>query len=177
MPLTRALFCVVQGIFQFSASSATRGYTCWEKTASSTCINFVGIAALARFHCGHFPVQCIFSNERLHVLGKNGIVDVYQLRRDSSAGQIPLWSLPGNLTLLATPIGSRGVTSFGNPTIQETPERFLFCGHEGRCLAMTLTRALFCVVQGIFQFSASSATSGYTCWEKQHRRRVSTLSG
>ncbi|KAL1483865.1 hypothetical protein MTO96_050171 [Rhipicephalus appendiculatus] len=127
MTLTRALFCVVQGIFQFSASSATRGYTCWEK---------------------------------------NGVVDVYQLRRDSSAGQIPLWSLPGNFTLLATPIGSRGVTSFGNTTIQETPQRFVFCGHEGRGLAMTLTRALFCVLQGIFQFSASSATRGYTCWGK-----------
>ncbi|KAL3209147.1 hypothetical protein MRX96_009336 [Rhipicephalus microplus] len=126
MTLTRSLFCVLQGIFQFSASSAVRGHTCWEN---------------------------------------NGIIDKYQLPPDIAAGQIPLWFHPGNLTPLATPIGSCCVTSFEENAIKETPHRFAFCGHEGRGLAMTLTRSLFCVLQGIFQFSASSAVRGHTCWE------------
>ncbi|KAL3195980.1 hypothetical protein MRX96_001741 [Rhipicephalus microplus] len=126
MTLTRSLFCVLQGIFQFSASSAVRGHTCWEN---------------------------------------DGIIDKYQLPPDITAGQIPLWFHPGNLTPLATPIGSCCVTSFEENAIKETPHRFAFCGHEGRGLAMTLTRSLFCVLQGIFQFSASSAVRGHTCWE------------
>ncbi|KAL3208835.1 hypothetical protein MRX96_038555, partial [Rhipicephalus microplus] len=126
MTLTRSLFCVLQGIFQFSASSAVSGHTCWEN---------------------------------------DGIIDKYQLPPDITAGQIPLWFHPGNLTPLATPIGSCCVTSFEENAIKETPHRFAFCGHEGRGLAMTLTRSLFCVLQGIFQFSASSAVSGHTCWE------------
>ncbi|KAK8754782.1 hypothetical protein V5799_002420 [Amblyomma americanum] len=71
-----------------------------------------------------------------------------------------------DLTLLATIPGSRGVTSPESTTIKEAPHRFVFCGHDGRGLAMTLTRTLFCVMQGIFQIGASTATSAYTCGDR-----------
>ncbi|KAK8785748.1 hypothetical protein V5799_007784 [Amblyomma americanum] len=73
------------------------------------------------------------------------------------------WLFSGDLALLATPPGSRGVTSSKNTTIKEAPHRFVFCGHDGRGLAMTPTMTLFCVMQGIFQIGSSTATSGYTC--------------
>ncbi|KAK8760210.1 hypothetical protein V5799_028597 [Amblyomma americanum] len=61
------------------------------------------------------------------------------------------WLFSGDLALLATPPGSRGVTSPKNTTIKEALHRFVFGGHDGRGLAITLKRTLFCVLQGIFQ--------------------------
>ncbi|KAK8785795.1 hypothetical protein V5799_007853 [Amblyomma americanum] len=71
-----------------------------------------------------------------------------------------------DLALLATPPGGRGVTSPKTTNIQEARHRFVFCGHDGRGLAMTLTRKLFCVLQGIFLIGASTATSAYTCEDR-----------
>ncbi|KAK8760166.1 hypothetical protein V5799_028553 [Amblyomma americanum] len=76
------------------------------------------------------------------------------------------WLFSGDLALLATPPGSRGVTSPKNTTIKEAPHRFVFCGHDGRGLAITLKRTLFCVLQGIFQIGVSTATSAYTCGDR-----------
>ncbi|KAK8755183.1 hypothetical protein V5799_001909 [Amblyomma americanum] len=127
MTLTRTLFCVLQGIFQIGASTATSAYTCGDRS---------------------------------------DIVGVYQLRPDYTVDQMTAWLFSGDLTLLATPPGSRGVTSSETTNIQEAPHRFVFCGHDGRGLAMTLTRTLFCVMQGIFQIGASTATSAYTCGDR-----------
>ncbi|KAK8785774.1 hypothetical protein V5799_007810 [Amblyomma americanum] len=91
------------------------------------------------------------------------IVGVYQLRPDYTVDHMKAWLFSGDLALLATPPGSRDVTSPKNTTIKEAPHRLVFCGHDGRGLAMTLTRTLFCVLQGIFQIGASTATSAYTC--------------
>ncbi|KAK8760224.1 hypothetical protein V5799_028617 [Amblyomma americanum] len=76
------------------------------------------------------------------------------------------WLLSGDLALLATPPGSRGVTSTKKTTIEQAPHRVVFCGHDGRGLAMTPTRTLFCVLQGIFLIGASTATSAYTCRDR-----------
>ncbi|KAK8755184.1 hypothetical protein V5799_001910 [Amblyomma americanum] len=127
MTPTRTLFCVLQGIFQIGASTATSAYTCGDRS---------------------------------------DIVGVYQLRPDYTVDQMTAWLFSGDLALLATPPGSRGVTSPETTNIQEAPHRFVFCGHDGRGLAMTLTRTLFCVMQGIFQIGASTATSAYTCGDR-----------
>ncbi|KAK8754806.1 hypothetical protein V5799_002444 [Amblyomma americanum] len=71
-----------------------------------------------------------------------------------------------DLALLATPPGSRGVTSPETTNMQEARQRFVFCKHDGRGLAMMLTRTLFCVLQGIFLIGASTATSAYTCLDR-----------
>ncbi|KAK8760151.1 hypothetical protein V5799_028546 [Amblyomma americanum] len=94
---------------------------------------------------------------------RSDIVGDYQLRPDYTVDQMTAWLFSGDLALLATPPGSRGVTSPETTNIQEAPHRFVFCGHDGRGLAMTLTRTLFCVLQSIFQIGASTATSAYTC--------------
>ncbi|KAK8755305.1 hypothetical protein V5799_002031 [Amblyomma americanum] len=96
-------------------------------------------------------------------LDRSDIVGVYQLRPDYTVDQMTAWSFSGDLALLATPPSSRGVTSPKNTTIKQSPHRFVFCGYDGRGLAMTLTRTLFCVLQDIFQIDASSATSVYKC--------------
>ncbi|KAK8785793.1 hypothetical protein V5799_007829 [Amblyomma americanum] len=127
MTLTRTLFCVLQGIFQIGASTATSASTCGDRS---------------------------------------DIVGVYQLRPDYTVDQMTAWLFSGDLELLATPPGSRDVTSPKNTTIKEAPHRFVFCGHDGRGLAMTPSRTLFCVMQGIFQIGASAATSGYTCEDR-----------
>ncbi|KAK8755284.1 hypothetical protein V5799_002010 [Amblyomma americanum] len=127
MTPTRTLFCVLQGIFQIGASTATSGYTCGDRS---------------------------------------DIVGVYQLRPDYNVDQMTAWLFSGDLTLLATIPGSRGVTSPESTTIKQAPHRFVFCGHDGRGLAMTPTRTLFCVLQGIFLIGASTATSAYTCWDR-----------
>ncbi|KAK8755328.1 hypothetical protein V5799_002054 [Amblyomma americanum] len=127
MTITRTLFCVLQGIFQIGASTATSAYTC---------------------------------------LDRSDIVGVYQLRPDYTVDLMTALLFSGDLALLATPPGSRGVTSPETTNIQEAPHRFVFCGHDGRGLAMTLSRALFCVLQGIFLIGASTATSGYTCGDR-----------
>ncbi|KAK8755289.1 hypothetical protein V5799_002019 [Amblyomma americanum] len=85
------------------------------------------------------------------------------------------WIFSGDLALLATPHGSRGVTSPKNTTIKQSPHRFVFCGHDGRGMAMTPTRALFCVLQGIFLIGASTATSAYTCGDRSDIVGVYTL--
>ncbi|KAK8754756.1 hypothetical protein V5799_002394 [Amblyomma americanum] len=94
---------------------------------------------------------------------RSDIVGVYQLRPDYTVDQMTAWLFSRDLALLATPPGSRGVTSPKNATIKQSPHRFVFCGHDGRGLAMTPTRTLFCVLQGIFLIGASTATSAYTC--------------
>ncbi|KAK8755878.1 hypothetical protein V5799_001414 [Amblyomma americanum] len=127
MTPTRTLFCVLQGIFQIGASSATSAYTCGDRS---------------------------------------DIVGVYQLRPDYTVDQMTAWLFSGDLTLLAPIPGSRGVTSPESTTIKQAPHRFVLCGHDGRGLAMTPTRTLFCVLQGIFQIGASSATSAYTCGDR-----------
>ncbi|KAK8755269.1 hypothetical protein V5799_001998 [Amblyomma americanum] len=85
------------------------------------------------------------------------------------------WFFSGDLVLLATSPGSRGVTSPKNTTIKQSPHRFVFCGHVGRGLAMTPTRTLFCVLQGIFQIGASRATSGSPCGDRSDIVGVYTL--
>ncbi|KAK8755180.1 hypothetical protein V5799_001906 [Amblyomma americanum] len=127
MTLTRTLFCVMQGIFQIGASTATSAYTCGDRS---------------------------------------DIVGVYQLRPDYTVDQMTAWLFSRDLALLATPPGSRGVTSPETTNIKEAPHRFVFCGHDGRGLAMTPTRTLFCVLQGIFQIGVSTATSAYTCGDR-----------
>ncbi|KAK8755320.1 hypothetical protein V5799_002046 [Amblyomma americanum] len=97
---------------------------------------------------------------------RSDIVGVYQLRPDYTVDQMTAWLFSGDLALLATPPGSRGVTSPKNTTIKEAPHRFVFCGHDGRGLAMTPTRTLFCVLQGNFLIGASAATSAYTCGDR-----------
>ncbi|KAK8760208.1 hypothetical protein V5799_028595 [Amblyomma americanum] len=97
---------------------------------------------------------------------RSDIVGVYQLRPDYTVDQMTAWLFSGDLALLATPPGSRGVTSCKNTTIKEAPHRFVFCGHDGRGLARTSTRTLFCVIEGIFQIGSSTATSGYTCEDR-----------
>ncbi|KAK8782189.1 hypothetical protein V5799_016435 [Amblyomma americanum] len=127
MTPTRTLFCVLQGIFQIGASSATRAYTCGDRS---------------------------------------DIVGVYQLRPDYTVDQMTAWLFSGDLTLIATIPGSRGVTSPESTTIKQAPHRFVFCVHDGRGLAMTPTTTLFCVLQGNFLIGASPATSAYTCWDR-----------
>ncbi|KAK8755288.1 hypothetical protein V5799_002014 [Amblyomma americanum] len=124
---TRTLFCVLQGIFQIGASTATSGYTCGDRS---------------------------------------DIVGVYQLRPDNTVDQMTAWLFSGDLTLLATIPGSRGVKSPESTTIKQAPHQFVFCGHDGRGLEMTLTRTLFCVLQVIFLIGASTATSAYTCFDR-----------
>ncbi|KAK8755191.1 hypothetical protein V5799_001917 [Amblyomma americanum] len=127
MTPTRTLFCVLQDIFQISASAATSVYTCGDRS---------------------------------------DIVGVYQLRPDYTVDQMTALLYSRDLALLATIPGSRGVTSPESTTIKEAPHRFVICGHDGRGLAMTLTRTLFCVMQGIFHIGASTATSAYTCGDR-----------
>ncbi|KAK8754785.1 hypothetical protein V5799_002423 [Amblyomma americanum] len=136
MTPTRTLFCVLQGIFQIGASTATSGYTSGDRS---------------------------------------DIVGVYQLRPDYTVDHMTAWLFSGDLTLLATIPGSRGVTSLETTNIQEARHRFVLSGHDGRGLAMTLTRTLFCVLQGIFQIGASTATSGYTCGDRSDIVGVYTI--
>ncbi|KAK8755341.1 hypothetical protein V5799_002067 [Amblyomma americanum] len=125
--LKRTLFCILQGIFQIGASTATSGYTCGDRS---------------------------------------DIVGVYKLRPDYTVDQMTPWVFSGDLPLLATIPGSRGVTSPESTTIKQAPHRFVFCGHDGRGLAMTPTRTLFCVLQGNFLIGASPATSALTCRDR-----------
>ncbi|KAK8755863.1 hypothetical protein V5799_001393 [Amblyomma americanum] len=127
MTPTRTLFCVLQGIFQIGASTATSVYTCGDRS---------------------------------------DIVGVYQLCPDYTVDQMTARLFSGDLTLLATIPGSRGVMSPESPTIKQAPNRFVFCGHDGRGLAMTPTRTLFCVLQGNFLIGAPPATSAYTCRDR-----------
>ncbi|KAK8754895.1 hypothetical protein V5799_002533 [Amblyomma americanum] len=106
---------------------------------------------------------------------RSDIVGVYQLRPDYTVDQMTALLFSWDLALLATTPGSRGVTSPKNTTIKQSPHRFVFCGHDGRGLAMTPTRTLFCVLQGIFQIGASTATSGYTCGDRSDIVGVYTL--
>ncbi|KAK8785788.1 hypothetical protein V5799_007824 [Amblyomma americanum] len=97
---------------------------------------------------------------------RSDIVGVYQLRPDYTVDQMTAWLFSDDLALLATPPGSRGVTSPKNTTIKQEPHRFVFCGHDERGLNITPTRTLFCDMQGIFLISASTATSAYTCGDR-----------
>ncbi|KAK8785819.1 hypothetical protein V5799_007855 [Amblyomma americanum] len=138
MSPTRTLFCVMQGIFQIGASTATSAYTCDDRS---------------------------------------DIVGVYQLRPDYTVDQMTAWLFSGDLALLATPPGSRGVTSPKNTAIKEAPQQFVFCGHDGRGLAMTPTRALFCVLQGNFLIGASRGTSASRAGIESISSALSTSSG
>ncbi|KAK8755371.1 hypothetical protein V5799_002097 [Amblyomma americanum] len=93
-------------------------------------------------------------------------VGVYQFRPDYAVDHMTAWLFSGDLAHLETPPGSRGVNSLETTNIQEARHRFVFFGHDGRGLAMTLPRTLFCVLQGIFLIGASTATSAYTCWDR-----------
>ncbi|KAK8754840.1 hypothetical protein V5799_002478 [Amblyomma americanum] len=115
---------------------------------------------------GIFLIGASTATSAYTCVDRSDIVGVYQLRPDYMVDQMTAWLFSGDLALLVTPPGSRGVTSAKNTTIKQSPHRFVFCGHDGRGLAMTPTRTLFCVLQGIFQVGASTATSGYTCGDR-----------
>ncbi|KAK8756059.1 hypothetical protein V5799_001216 [Amblyomma americanum] len=153
MTPTRTLFCVLQDIFLIDASTATSVYTL--RSTSSV-----------RILWGIFQIGVSAAASALTCGDRSDIVGVYQLRPDYTVDQMTALLYSRDLALLATPPGSRGVTSPENTTIKEAPHRFVFCGHDGRGLAMTPTRTLFCVLQGIFQIGASTATSGYTCGDR-----------
>ncbi|KAK8782190.1 hypothetical protein V5799_016436 [Amblyomma americanum] len=97
---------------------------------------------------------------------RSDIGGVYQHRPDYTGDQMTALLFSWDLAILGTPPGSRGVTSLQTTNIQEARHRFVFCGHDGRGLAMTLTTTLFCVLQGIFLIGASAAKSAYTCWDR-----------
>ncbi|KAK8755290.1 hypothetical protein V5799_002016 [Amblyomma americanum] len=200
MTPTRTLFCVLQGIFQIGASTATSAYTCGDRS------DIVGVYQLRPYYTVDQMTAWLFSGdlallatppgsrgvtspetttikEAPHRFGifqigastatsaytcgdRSDIVGVYQLRPDYTVDQMTAWLFSGDLTLLATIPGSRGVTSPESTTIKEAPHRFVFCGHDGRGLAMTPTRTLFCVLQGIFLIGASTATSAYKCGDR-----------
>ncbi|KAK8756077.1 hypothetical protein V5799_001234 [Amblyomma americanum] len=223
MTPTRTLFCVLQGIFEIGASTATSAYTCgdrsdivgvyqfrpdytidqmtallfsWDLALLETPPGSRGVTSLEttniqearhRFvFCGHdgrglamtltrtlfcvlqgiFLIGASTAKSAYTCWDRSDIVGVYQLRPDYTVDQMTAWLFSGDLALLATPHGSRDVTSPKNTTIKEAPHRFVLCGHDGRGLAMTPTRTLFCVLQGIFQIGASTATSGYTCGDR-----------
>ncbi|KAK8754827.1 hypothetical protein V5799_002465 [Amblyomma americanum] len=113
---------------------------------------------------GNFLISASPATSAYTCRDRSDIVGVYQLRPDYTVDQMTAWLFSWDLALLATPPGSRGVTSLETTNIQEARHRFVFCGHDGRGLAKTLTRTLFCVLQGIFLIGASKATSAYTCW-------------
>ncbi|KAK8760167.1 hypothetical protein V5799_028554 [Amblyomma americanum] len=115
---------------------------------------------------GIFLISASTATSAYTCVDRSDIVGVYQLRPDYTVDQMTAWLFSGDLALLATPPGSRGVTSSKNTTIKEAPHRFVFCGYDGRGLAMTPTRTLFCVMQGIFQIGSFTATSGYTCEDR-----------
>ncbi|KAK8755776.1 hypothetical protein V5799_001514 [Amblyomma americanum] len=223
MTPTRTLFCVLQGIFQIGASTATSGYPCGDRSDivgvyqlrpdytvdQMTAWLFSGdltlLATIPGSHgvtspesttikqaphrfvfCGHdgrglamTPTRTLFcvlqgnfligaspAMSAYTCVDRGDIVGVYQLLPDYTVDQMTAWLFSGDLALLATAPGSRGVTTTETTNIQETPHRFLFCGHDGRGLAITLTRTLFCVLQSIFQIGASTATSVYTCGDR-----------
>ncbi|KAK8784476.1 hypothetical protein V5799_009129 [Amblyomma americanum] len=112
---------------------------------------------------GIFLIGASTATSAYTCVDRNDIVGVYQLLPYYTVDQMTAWLFSGDLALLATPPGSRGVTSPETTNIQEAPHRFVFCGHDGRGLAMTPTRTMFCVLQGNFLIGASPATSAYTC--------------
>ncbi|KAK8755261.1 hypothetical protein V5799_001987 [Amblyomma americanum] len=199
MTPTRTLFCVLQGIFQIGASTATSAYTCGDRSDivgvyqlrpdytvdQMTAWLFSGDLALLATPPGSrgvtspethhykrstspgiFQIGVSTATSAYTCGDRSDIVGVYQLRPDYTVDQMTAWLFSGDLALLATPPGSRGVTSPETTNIQEAPHRFVFCGHDGRGLAMTPTRTLFCVLQGIFLIGASTATSAYTCGDR-----------
>ncbi|KAK8754883.1 hypothetical protein V5799_002521 [Amblyomma americanum] len=115
---------------------------------------------------GIFLIGASTATSAYTCVDRSDIVGVYQLLPDYTVDQMTAWLFSGDLALLATPTGSRCVTSPETTTIKQAPHRFVFCGHDGRGLAMTPTRTLLCVLQGIFQIGASTATSGYTCGDR-----------
>ncbi|KAK8755352.1 hypothetical protein V5799_002078 [Amblyomma americanum] len=117
---------------------------------------------------GNFLIGASTATSAYTCRDRSDIVGVYQLCPDYTVVQMTALLFPWDLALLATSPASRGVTSPKNTTIKEAPHRFVFCGHDGRGLAMTPTRTLFCVMQGIFQIGASTATSGYTCEDRSN---------
>ncbi|KAK8785805.1 hypothetical protein V5799_007841 [Amblyomma americanum] len=190
MTLTRTLFCVLQGIFQIGASTATSAYTCGHRS------DIVGVYQLRPDYTVDQMTAWLFSHDLALLatppgsrgvtspknttikqaphrastatsaytcVDRSEIVGVYRLRPDYTVDRITALLFSRDLALLATRPGSRGVTSPETTNIQEAPHWFVFCGHDGRGLAMTLTRTLFCVLQGIFQIGASAAASAYTC--------------
>ncbi|KAK8755301.1 hypothetical protein V5799_002027 [Amblyomma americanum] len=115
---------------------------------------------------GIFLIGASTATSAYTCVDRSVIVGVYQLLPDYTVDQMTAWLFSGDLALLATPPGSRGVTSPETTNIQEAPHRFVFCGYDGRRLAMTPTRTLFCVRHDIFQISASTATSVNTCGDR-----------
>ncbi|KAK8754902.1 hypothetical protein V5799_002542 [Amblyomma americanum] len=111
---------------------------------------------------GIFLIGASTATSAYTCVDRSDIVGAYQLLPDYTVDQMTAWLFSGDLALQATPPGSRGVTSPETTTIKKAPHLFVFCGHDGRGLAMTPTRTLFCVLQGNFLIGASSATSAYT---------------
>ncbi|KAK8754906.1 hypothetical protein V5799_002544 [Amblyomma americanum] len=111
---------------------------------------------------GIFLIGASTATSAYTCVDRSDIVGAYQLLPDYTVDQMTAWLFSGDLALQATPPGSRGVTSPETTTIKKAPHLFVFCGHDGRGLAMTPTRTLFCVLQGNFLIGESSATSAYT---------------
>ncbi|KAK8754838.1 hypothetical protein V5799_002476 [Amblyomma americanum] len=115
---------------------------------------------------GIFLIGASTATSAYTCVDRSDIVGVYQLLPDYTVDQMTAWLFSWDLALLATPLGSRGVTSLETTNIQEARHRFVFCGHDGRGLAMAPTRTFFCVLQGIFLIGAFTATSAYTCVDR-----------
>ncbi|KAK8784503.1 hypothetical protein V5799_009156 [Amblyomma americanum] len=115
---------------------------------------------------GNFLIGASAATSPYTCADRSDIVGVYQLRPDYTVDQMTALLFSWDLARLVTPPGSRSVTSLETTNIQEARHRFVFCGQDGRGLAMTLTRTLFCILQGIFLIGASTATSAYTCRDR-----------
>ncbi|KAK8784492.1 hypothetical protein V5799_009145 [Amblyomma americanum] len=164
MTPTRTFFCVLQGIFLIGASTATSACTCMDRS------DIVGVYQLLPYYTVDQMTAWLFSGDLALLAtppGSRGVTSRETTNIQEAPHRFVFCGYDGRgLAMnLAIP-GSRGVTSPESTTIKEAPHRFVICGHDGRGLAMTLTRTLFCVMQGIFHIGASTATSAYTCGDR-----------
>ncbi|KAL1439178.1 hypothetical protein MTO96_047394 [Rhipicephalus appendiculatus] len=70
--------------------------------------------------------------------------------------------------LLATPIDQRRETSSTAEDIKQMPHDYNFRGHGGPGNAMTVSRKLFCVLQGLLGMAAGLPTTSQVCHEARH---------
>ncbi|KAL1439176.1 hypothetical protein MTO96_047392 [Rhipicephalus appendiculatus] len=73
--------------------------------------------------------------------------------------------------LLATPIDQRGETSSTAEDIKQMPHDYNVRGHGGPGNAMTLSRKLFSVLQGLLGIAAGLPTTSQVCHEARHANR------